>query len=75
MLSTVIVRLWEKEKQEALKEQWEECERLKLQAIKEACELLERKLRNEFALEKEIAIAKALALARVIIVKLKKFLC
>ena len=55
----------ELEKQEALQMQWEECERLKEIAIEEACIALTKKLRNEFAIEKEQAIAEALRKARV----------
>ena len=46
-------------------EQWMECERLKLEAIEKACAELTRKLRNEFALEREQAVGEALAKARV----------
>ena len=46
-------------------EQWKECERLKLEAIEKACAELTRKLRNEFALEREQAVGEALAKARV----------
>ncbi|XP_060086112.1 uncharacterized protein LOC132565475 [Ylistrum balloti] len=48
------------EKENALREQWEECERLKEIAIQEACQVLTRKLRLDFTLEKERAIAAAL---------------
>ncbi|XP_033760369.1 GRB10-interacting GYF protein 2-like isoform X2 [Pecten maximus] len=48
------------EKENALREQWEECERLKEIAIQEACQALTRKLRLDFTLEKERAIAAAL---------------
>ncbi|GFO43785.1 translation initiation factor if-2-like [Plakobranchus ocellatus] len=54
----------EEEKQEALKQQWEECERLKEQAVEEACLALRKRLRDEFAVEKERAIADALRVAR-----------
>ena len=49
-----------------MQEQWEHCERLKQKAVEEACEELTRKLRNEFALEREKAVGDALAKARVI---------
>ena len=58
-------RKFEREKEEALKRQWEECERLKLLAVEDACVALKEKLRNEFAWEKEQAIGEALAVARV----------
>lgn len=59
------LRKWEKEKAKELDEQWKECERLKLEAIEKACAELTRKLRNEFALEREQAVGEALAKARV----------
>ena len=55
----------ELEKEEALQRQWEECERLKEIAVEEACTALHKRLRNEFAIEKEQAIAEALRKARV----------
>ncbi|XP_064639400.1 coiled-coil domain-containing protein 91-like [Lineus longissimus] len=55
-----LLRKCEKEKQEALQAQWEECERLKEEAIKDALATYSKKLRNEFALERERAIAEAL---------------
>ena len=55
----------EKEKVEALRSQWEECEELKDAAVKEACVALTKRLRNEVALEKELAIAAAMADSRV----------
>ena len=58
-------RHFEKEKEEALRKQWEEAERQKQAAIQEACTALHKQLRDEFAWEKERAIAEALALARV----------
>ncbi|XP_013393594.1 uncharacterized protein LOC106161241 [Lingula anatina] len=54
----------QKEKEEALRKQWEEAERIKQKAIDEACALLEKRLRDEFALEKELAIAETLQKAR-----------
>ncbi|ELT89267.1 hypothetical protein CAPTEDRAFT_227543 [Capitella teleta] len=59
-----LTKKFEKEKAEALSQQWIECERLKEEAIEEACEALRKQLRNEFAIEKEMAIAQALSLAR-----------
>ncbi|XP_071164668.1 uncharacterized protein [Mytilus edulis] len=50
----------EKEKQAALAEQWEYCERLKEEAIVEAKIELTKQLRKEFTVEKEQAIAEAL---------------
>ena len=58
-------RKFDAEKAEALKEQWEECERLREKAVEEACTALRKQLRDEFAWEKEKAIAEALAHARV----------
>ena len=55
----------EEEKQEALRLQWEECERLKEEAVEEACTALRKRLRDEFAVEREKAIAEALRIARV----------
>ncbi|XP_012943710.2 vicilin-like seed storage protein At2g18540 [Aplysia californica] len=54
----------EQEKEEALQNQWEECERLKEIAIEEACAALHKRLRNEFAVEREQAVAEALKKAR-----------
>lgn len=48
-----------------MNQQWEECERLKEIAVQEACALLSKKLRDEFAWEREKAVADALAVARV----------
>ena len=50
----------ENEKQAALEEQWEECERLKEVAIEEAKIELTKQLRSDFVLEKEQAVAMAL---------------
>ncbi|RUS72806.1 hypothetical protein EGW08_019430 [Elysia chlorotica] len=52
------------EKEEALRNQWEECERLKEEAVEEACTALRKRLRDEFAVEREKAIADALRIAR-----------
>ena len=60
-----VYRKFDVEKAEALKEQWEECERLREKAVEEACTALRKQLRDEFAWEKEKAIAEALAHARV----------
>ncbi|PIK62941.1 hypothetical protein BSL78_00068 [Apostichopus japonicus] len=53
-----------KEKEDALKAQWEECVRLKKEAVVKAIAETTRRLKNEFALEKELALAKALKIAR-----------
>ncbi|XP_077988274.1 uncharacterized protein LOC144442776 [Glandiceps talaboti] len=60
----VLTRRFNKEKAEALRKQWEECERIKEQAIKDALAAQEKELRRQFALEKEKAVANALAIAR-----------
>ncbi|XP_060567971.1 trichohyalin-like isoform X2 [Ruditapes philippinarum] len=52
------------EKEEALAQQWEECERLKEEAVALACEKLTHKLKLEFAYEKEQAVAEALRIAK-----------
>ena len=54
-----------KEKEEALRKQWEECERIKEKAVADAIAETTRRLRNEFTLQKELAVAKALQIARV----------
>ena len=56
---------FQKEKAEALQKQWEECERIKEKAVADAIAETTRRLRNEFALQKELAIARALQIARV----------
>lgn len=61
-----LTKKMEREKEKALNEQWEECERIKLVAIEEACIALTKKLRNEFVLEKEKAIAEALKIQKVL---------
>ena len=53
------------EKEEALAQQWQECERIKEEAIALACDKLTHKLKLEFAYEKEQAIAEALRIAKV----------
>ena len=55
-----------KEKAAALEKQWQECEKLKEEAIAMACEALSRKLRTEFVMEKEQEIAEALRIAKVV---------
>ena len=55
-----------REKEEALHKQWHECEKLKEEAVAVACEELSRKLRYEFAVEKEKAVAEALRIAKVL---------
>ena len=54
-----------KEKEEALAAQWEECQRLQGEAVEAACSALRKQLRDEFAVEREQAIAEALKTARV----------
>ena len=54
-----------KEKEEALRKQWEECERIKEKAVADAIAETTRRLRNEYALLRELAVAQALKLARV----------
>ncbi|GFS05141.1 translation initiation factor IF-2-like [Elysia marginata] len=54
----------EEEKEEALRLQWEDCERLKKEAVEEACQALRKRLRDEFAVEREKAVAEALRIAR-----------
>ena len=57
-----------------MEQQWEECERLREEAVAAACEALGRKLRVEFDIEKELAIAEALNIAKVwLIVKYMYF--
>ncbi|KAJ8310370.1 hypothetical protein KUTeg_012235 [Tegillarca granosa] len=48
------------EKEEALQQQWVECEKIKEKAVEDACIALERKLRAEFAVQKEKDITEAL---------------
>ncbi|XP_071798911.1 uncharacterized protein [Asterias amurensis] len=52
------------EKEDALQKQWEECERIKKKAVEDAINETTKRLKKEFALEKELAIASALAIAR-----------
>lgn len=59
-----LTKKMEREKEKALSDQWEECERIKKEAIEEACIALTKKLRNEFVLEKEKAIAEALKIQK-----------
>ncbi|KAK7483878.1 hypothetical protein BaRGS_00024895, partial [Batillaria attramentaria] len=53
-----------KEKEAALRAQWEECQRLQEEAVHAACLTLRKRLRDEFASEKEQAVADALKAAR-----------
>ena len=62
-----------REREAALNEQWQQCEKLKEEAVAVACEELSRKLRYEFAIEKEQAIAEALRIAKVISHKLLRY--
>lgn len=55
------------EKEKALSKQWLECEKLKEEAVADACEKLARKLRYEFNIEREQAVAEALRIAKVFI--------
>ncbi|CAH1781842.1 unnamed protein product [Owenia fusiformis] len=57
-------KLLQHDKEMSMRKQWEECQRIKQLAVTEACENLSRKMRNEFAFEKETAIAEALGQAR-----------
>ncbi|KAI0232308.1 hypothetical protein LSAT2_017377 [Lamellibrachia satsuma] len=52
-----------KEKEEALKQQWTQCEQIKHLAIKEACDSLQKTIQEELAVEKERSLAEALATA------------
>lgn len=61
---------WERfqeEKQVALQKAAEEAEKRKQEEMKNLTETLTRKLRNEAALQREIAVGEALAVARVLI--------
>ena len=60
-----LMKKFMKEKETALEKQWEDCERLKEEAVAVACEALARKLRVEFDVEKELAITEALNIAKV----------
>ncbi|XP_071511286.1 uncharacterized protein [Diadema antillarum] len=53
-----------KEKEEALRQQWEECERIKKKAVEDAIEQTTIKLRKQFLVAKEFAVARALKIAR-----------
>lgn len=55
----------EKEKEEALKEQWQEALRQQAEAVRHACEQLTKKLNREHRLDKELTVAKELNKARV----------
>ena len=58
-------RQLEKERDIALKKQWQEAEIIKDKAVEEAIGSLRKKMKDEYSFEKEKAIAEALALARV----------
>ena len=62
-----------KEKEAALEKQWQECEKLKEEAVAMACEALTRKLRAEFLIEKEQAVTEALRIAKVGVVSFSTF--
>ncbi|XP_078486990.1 uncharacterized protein LOC100187073 [Ciona intestinalis] len=59
-----LVAKMEKEKDFALKEQWEKAERIKKETVVEALKEQKRVLRAESALERETSIARALSVAR-----------
>ena len=61
-------RQFEKEKEHALNVQWEKAEAIKEQAVEGATGSLWKKIKDEYALDKEKAIAEALTLARVSII-------
>ena len=64
---------WERsqeERHDALQKAAEEAEKKKQEAMKKLTETLTRKLRNEAALQREMAVGEALAVARVIIVNI-----
>ena len=60
-----ISRILAKEKEEALRQQWEEAEEGKRFAVEEACRALQTTLQEEWATEKEQAVETALAAAQV----------
>nr|XP_054771235.1 inner centromere protein-like [Lytechinus pictus] len=55
---------FKKEKEEALRKQWEECERIRIKAVEDAIAETTRKLRMQFLVAKEFAVARALKIAR-----------
>ena len=63
-------RQFEKEKEQALKIQWEKAETIKEQAVEGAIGSLRKKMKDEYALEKEKAIAETLTSARASIIVL-----
>ena len=62
------------EKSDALQKASEEAEKNKQEALKNLTETLARKLRNEAALQRELAVGEALAVARVILNVYVKFI-
>lgn len=58
---------FQEEKRAALQKAAEEAEKRKQEEMKNLTETLTRKLRNEAALQREMAVGEALAVARVII--------
>ncbi|CAG5131955.1 unnamed protein product [Candidula unifasciata] len=50
----------QEEKEEALRQQQEDHEKMKQKAVQQACDVLRTQLRNEFAVEKQRAVADAL---------------
>ena len=65
---------FQKEKSDALQKAAEEAEKNKQEALKNLTETLARKLRNEAALQRELAVSEALAVARVILNVYVKFI-
>ena len=62
------------EKSDALQKAAEEAEKNKQEALKNLTKTLARKLRNEAALQRELAVGEALAVARVILNVYVKFI-
>ena len=65
---------FQKEKSDALQKAAEEAEKNKQEALKNLTETLARKLRNEAALQRELAVGEVLAVARVILNVYVKFI-
>eukprot|EP00057_Strongylocentrotus_purpuratus_P004604 XP_003729054.1 PREDICTED: uncharacterized protein LOC100893224 [Strongylocentrotus purpuratus] len=55
---------FKKEKEEALRKQWEECEKMRMKAVEDAIAETTRQLRKQFLVAKEFAVARALKIAR-----------
>lgn len=58
---------FKKEKEEALRKQWEECEKMRMKAVEDAIAETTCQLRKQFLVAKEFAVARALKIARVCI--------